>query len=134
MIVADASIIVPLLVWGHERASASERLLRAIPNWIAPPLWRSEVLSALFTYLRAGLLTVEHAKSAYDQAENIVTDAAFTPDGRLLGLAHQVRCTIYDAQYAALAQSSGLPLVSNDRKLVSAFRAFARTPEEMLLG
>lgn len=132
MIVADASIVVPLLVRQGVRTDLAETLRERIPLWIAPPLWRSEVLNSLAKYVRVHELALQAAEQAYARALEIVIDSPFQPDGWMLRLATEARCSAYDAEYAALAISTGAPLVSNDRKLVEAFRGFARTPEEML--
>jgi predicted nucleic acid-binding protein len=132
MIVADASIVVPLLVRQGVRSDHAEDLRGRDSLWIAPPLWRSEVLNALAKYMRVYALDLRAAEQAFERALDIVTDSPFSPDGWMLRLVAETGCSAYDAEYAALAISTGAPLVSNDRRLVSAFRSIARTPEEML--
>lgn len=132
MIVADASIVIPILIDQGEPSDQSQALRERIGVWIAPPLWKSEVLNTLGKYIRFRGLPLASAELAFERALEIVTDSPFSPDGWMLRLVAETGCSAYDAEYAALAISTGAPLVSNDRRLVAAFRSFARTPEEML--
>ncbi|MDB4951833.1 MAG: uncharacterized protein JWM27_4482 [Gemmatimonadetes bacterium] len=143
MIVSDANLIVYLLVEG-ERSEAARTVLRKAPTWIAPPLWRSELMNVLNGYVKRGAFPLRHAVDLVSAAEAIVSsgDARSDP-AQVLGLSTTSGCTTYDCEYVALAQRFEIPLVTADRKMLAAFPSTATSLEsyaatagepEMMLG
>ena len=121
MIVADTNLIAYLLIPGPFGADA-DRVRRKDEAWIAPVLWRSELLNVLTTTIRAGALTLPHAQSIFRQAEVVVTTVADPSDPlQVLALAATSGRASYDCEFVALAQTAGVPLVTADRKVLSAF-------------
>jgi predicted nucleic acid-binding protein len=95
-----------------DRESAKHQLL-------APTLWRSEVLSALYEAVRAGKLTreVAHEQVQYVNALKIrlLGDAVLWR--RAWELAEQLDLpTKYEAEYVALSQLQKGTLVSTDKR------------------
>ena len=128
MIVADANLIAYLVMPG-ERPSEAEAVLAKDPTWAAPTLWRSEILSVVHKYVMRGDLTDARAVALLAQADEILGGREADVDSQqVLELASRSRCTTYDCEYVALAESLDVPLVTTDRAVLKAFPARATTP------
>jgi predicted nucleic acid-binding protein len=120
MIVADANLISFLVLRGENMATASAVYVKD-RDWIAPPLWRSEVRNVLCTYLRSGRVSLEQAIAAFKKAAELVADYdGHMPEDEVFALAVASGCSGYDCEYAWLAQRLHVPLVTGDRKLLAA--------------
>lgn len=129
MIVADTNLIAYLVLPG-ERTLAAEAVLRADPVWSAPLLWRSELRNVLATYVRGGRLALGDALSMAERAEELMSDREFTvPTEDVLALAASSGCSAYDCEFVILARDLGVPLVTVDAGLLSAFGDTAVAPE-----
>ena len=121
MIVADVNLVAYLLIEGHHTAAAQHALERD-SEWAAPLLWRSEWPNVLASYLRRGDLDLDAALERLALAETLFRGREFAPEGRrVLELVAASGLSAYDREYAALADHLGVPLVSNDVRLVRAF-------------
>ena len=129
MIAVDTNVIAYLLIEGEHTGNARV-VLRKDPDWIAPPLWRSEFRNVLMLYLRKGLMSLADAQRLLAGAEKYLERGEASPDSALvLSLALASGCTSYDCEFVALAQSLGVPLVTADRKVLAAFPSTAVSPE-----
>ena len=126
MIVVDTNVLAYLLLPGP-KTSLAEALLLDHPQWAAPPLWRSEWRNVLATYLRRDLLNLPAALALMQQAEAILS-AHEEPvsSEQVLALASSSRCSAYDCEFVAAAQQLGVPLVTEDQKILAAFPVEAR--------
>ena len=126
MIVVDTNVLAYLLLPGP-KTSLAEALLLDHPQWAAPPLWRSEWRNVLATYLRRDLLNLPAALALMQKAEAILS-AHEEPvaSEQVLALARSSRCSAYDCEFVAAAQQLGVPLVTEDQKILSAFPVEAR--------
>ena len=126
MIVVDTNVLAYLLLPGP-KTSLAEALLLDHPQWAAPPLWRSEWRNVLATYLRRDLLNLPAALALMQKAEAILS-AHEQPvsSEQVLALASSSRCSVYDCEFVAAAQQLGVPLVTEDRMILSAFPVEAR--------
>ena len=126
MIVVDTNVLAYLLLPGP-KTSLAEALLLDHPQWAAPPLWRSEWRNVLATYLRRDLLNLPAALALMQQAEAILS-AHEQPvsSEQVLELASSSRCSAYDCEFVAAARKLGVPLVTEDQKILSAFPVEAR--------
>jgi predicted nucleic acid-binding protein len=126
LIVVDTNVLAYLLLPGH-KTSLAEALLLDHPQWAAPPLWRSEWRNVLATYLRRDLLNLPAALALMEKAEAILS-AHEQPvsSEQVLALASSSRCSAYDCEFVAAAQQLGVPLVTEDRMILSAFPVEAR--------
>ena len=61
MIVADCNVLAYLVIPGA-RTSVAKQAFALDGDWTAPPLWRSEFLSVLATYLRVGAFDLTAAE------------------------------------------------------------------------
>src|SRR5690606_17991509 len=129
MIVVDANVIAYLLLRG-ERSEASDRLLEAHPDWVAPHLWRDEFLNVLCTHERQGMLTAQKTFDLLTDAMMLMEGRSYDlPPHRVLAVARRTGCTGYDSQYIALAEELGVPLYTHDRKVLLACLGLAMQPE-----
>ena len=126
MIVVDTNVLAYLLLPGP-KTSLAEALLLDHPQWAAPPLWRSEWRNVLATYLRRDLLNLPAALALVQKAEAILS-AHEEPvsSEQVLTLASSSRCSAYDCEFVAAAQQLGVPLVTEDQKILAAFPVEAR--------
>ncbi|MFT5144878.1 MAG: putative nucleic acid-binding protein [Rhodothermales bacterium] len=132
MIVSDASVIVSLVLPGHGGHSQAWKLLDAEARWIAPPLWRLELISSLLQYVRHGRYTADEAHEALTFAEGVVATSAIEPYKGTFDTALECRLSAYDAHYVELARSIGARLITLDQRLQKAAPDVAMSPEEFL--
>lgn len=134
MIVADTNLITYLLLGGQNYPAVRATFLLD-PEWAAPLLWRSEFRSVLLKYMRGGHLALVDALRLHDRAESLVAGrehAVRTDD--VLALAEKSGCSAYDCEFAALAASLGVHLVTEDRGMLAAFPHLAVTPATFALS
>ena len=130
MIVADTNLILYLLVPG-DLSEQAEAVLEQDPDWLAPLLWRSELRNALATYVRSGALELREAIEIVADAEALMNGReALVASPSVLRLSAGSGCSAYDCEFVALAEEEGLPLVTSDRRVRSAFPGIAISPEE----
>jgi len=126
LIVVDTNLLAYLLLPGP-KTSLAEALLLDHPQWAAPPLWRSEWRNVLATYLRRDLLNLPAALALMEKAEAILSaHEQSVSSEQVLALASSSRCSAYDCEFVAAAQQLGVPLVTEDRMILSAFPVEAR--------
>ncbi len=132
MIVVDTNIVAYLLVQG-ERTDLARALWERDSDWCSPSLWRHEFLNILATLVKVEGLPLAEASSLWASAVDILAGGE-RPIEMLeaLRLAAQHRISAYDAQFVALAQRLGVPLVTEDRGLRRAFPETARSLSELL--
>jgi predicted nucleic acid-binding protein len=121
VIVVDSNIVAYLYLPGDYTAQA-EALLQQDPDWVAPLLWKSEFRNILAGYMRRNVLTFNAARDLQLEAENLLAGAEYEVDSRLvLELVRDSNCSAYDCEFAALALTLGVKLVTMDAKLLKAF-------------
>lgn len=129
MIVVDATVLIDLLGEGAPKAAVAA-VLGADPCWAVPLLWRSEVANALATRMRHGHLSVDEALIRFEAVSRAVAGQEYpVPPDRVLRACAASGCTAYDCEYVVLAESLGVPLVTDDRQVLKAFPGLAVTPE-----
>jgi predicted nucleic acid-binding protein len=120
VIIADTNLIAYSLIEGPFTADAL-RVMRIDEEWLAPPLWQSELLSVLWLSVRTRVLSHARADEVYSEAEVLVHTAERPVPQHALALAVSSGCSTYDCEFVALAQATGVPLVTNDQKVLAAF-------------
>ena len=134
MIVADTNLVVYSVIEG-ERSAAARRVRQRDAEWAAPPLWRSEFRNVLTIYVRQGLLSAQESEQAWRLGASFITHPQPEPDPvATLRLAHDRRLSGYDAEFAALAEALGVPLVTADRRLLQACPDLAVSLEGFVSG
>jgi predicted nucleic acid-binding protein len=121
VIVVDSNVIAYLYLPG-DHTERAESLLEHDADWAAPLLWRSEFRSILAGYMRRKMLAFEVARDLQLEAESLLAGAEYEVDSRLvLELVRDSDCSAYDCEFAALAMTLGVNLVTMDAKLLRAF-------------
>ena len=121
MIVVDTNIISYFYLPTNQTRRA-EKLLEQDPTWSAPILWRSEFRNVLAFYLRKKLIDIETALTIQQEAEDLLHSHEFeAPSLNILSLVSQSSCSAYDCEFVAVAQLLGIPLVTEDKKLIKEF-------------
>ena len=128
MIVADTSLIAPCVLPG-EMTEMAFAVYGRDSEWVAPPLWRSEVRNVLATYMRLKGMSLGVAKEAWRRADSIVDDAPEPAAADVLDLAHASGASAYDCEFVAVAKSLGILLVTADRRLARLFPTICVSPE-----
>jgi len=119
VIVLDTSAVVDLFVGGPRREPAL-RALRRFKHQAIPPLWRSELRSALLKYVRARRLDIGAATRAFQSAERQLSRIEVQPvTRRVLEAAIAFRLSSYDAEYIALAQQLGALVLTADSRTLA---------------
>ncbi len=127
MVLLDASVLVELVVAGRHRQGADALLARysnAEPRLVFASAAHAlvEAASALRRLVRLGILGPPSGSEAIDWLSRL--DLALDPTAPRLGRIWSLRevMSAYDAAYAAMAEVIGGPLVTVDRRLLSACR------------
>jgi predicted nucleic acid-binding protein len=132
MIVADANLLAYLVMPGA-RTGEAEAVLAKDPTWVAPALWRSELRSVVHKYIMRGDLTVARAVTLLGQVDEVLGGREGDVNSQaVLDLASHSHCTTYDCEYVALANTLGVPLITTDRAVLTAFPKCAMTPAQFL--
>lgn len=132
MIVADANLIAYFAVEGT-RTPASRLVFAKDRVWIAPELWRAEVLSVLSGRIRRNEDTLEGAELDYLYAESLMRSNTYAVDfRRVLSVVAQTGCTGYDSQYIALAEDRRVKLVTTDGGILANAKHVAVSPAQFL--
>lgn len=132
MIVVDTNLIAYLFL-NSDHSAQAEQILRSDPDWAAPLLWRSELRSVLFLYLRKQLLVLADAQVIMGEAQRLMRGREYEVNSeQILNLATSSACSAYDCEFVALASDLGVPLVTVDRQLLQQFPRPAISPEQFL--
>jgi len=123
VIVADVNLIAYLWISG-EMTELAERALRKDSEWAAPQLWKSEFRNVLAHYYRKGLMDPALMKRCLQGAESMIRAYAI-PSLFVLKKVVQSTCSAYDCEYAALAESLNVPLVTADKQICRQFPGLA---------
>jgi predicted nucleic acid-binding protein len=132
MIVADCTLIAQLVIHTSETERA-EQIYGADPEWIVPPLWRSELRNVLRMHVVEAGMPLHSALERMSIAEERFAAAEHPVASRdVLAVATKSRCSAYDAEYLSLARELSVPLVTSDRRLRNLFPRVAISPAAFL--
>lgn len=122
MLVVDASVAVKWLL-NEEDSEQASALFEQPYRLIAPDLIRIEVLAAITKNVRKNILSVEDADRYATRWRSLIARKAFfiletDPEySEATALALQVKHSIYDCLYLAVARQFRIPLVTADKRL-----------------
>ena len=134
MIVADVNLIAYLLIDGPF-TEAAKGALRRDPHWLAPVLWRHELLNILATSVRENRLTESQAMVVLANAPHFVQDEVIEPARMdVLRLSVESRMATYDCEYVVLAQRLMVRLITADKKVLQRFPDVAMSIEDFAQG
>ena len=131
MIIVDANVLAYLVVDGPLTVLA-ERVGEKDPDWRAPRLWHSEMLNALSGYIRKGIFSIDEALSALEDAHAAILHEVAIDEAAVLRLVSISQCSAYDCEYVAAAQALRVPLVTEDKQLLSSFPQVAISMKEFV--
>lgn len=118
MIVADANVIAYWLIEG-EFTELARRLYDREPIWVVPDLCRHELANVIASYVKHRAMVVADVPSLWQGIELLVDGREYDIDFcEVIALAVNKGFSAYDAQYLYLANSLGVPLITQDKKLV----------------
>lgn len=127
MIVVDTNVIA--YCWLNSKVSDVAQLVRREdPDWHVPILWRSEMRSVLSGFIRRKDLSLAQAQRVMASMEADLSEGEHivrTED--VLRLVSETRLTAYDCEYVGLATQLGAHLVTEDREILQAAPAIARS-------
>jgi predicted nucleic acid-binding protein len=127
VIVVDVNVLAYLLIEGEHSAKASA-LLEREPEWVAPPLWRDELINVLCTYERLGKAERAENLQRLALAEQTLAKTYEVPAETIFSVAAKTGCSGYDSQYLALAMELGVPLFTFDKKILTSSPQTAKRP------
>jgi len=132
MIVIDTNILIYALI-ECDNSIMIPQLRKKDADWRTTGLCLHETLNVLVTYQRRGLLRLEQCRELLKSATRFITVAQCEVDMEAsLVFAAKYGITGYDAQYAALAQTLAVPLITEDRKLRQAVPGLAISMQEFI--
>jgi predicted nucleic acid-binding protein len=134
MIVVDANIVASLVMPG-ESAELAEALHQFDPEWVAPSLIVSELVSVLLKGVRTRSWRLADAEASLGLALELVGDRQVDPEPmRVMRLAGGSRCSTYDCEYVVAAEMFDCALATFDAQVLKAFPSRAVHPERLLAG
>lgn len=101
------------------RSATARAVHQRDPGWTVPPLWASEVRHVRMKYVRSGALSVPEALDAVE-ALDVLVAVRPVAHAEVLGAADTYGLSGYDAEYVALAERLGVPLVTSDKHVLTA--------------
>ena len=121
MIVTDATLLVhlSLSVIEPDLSGLARAVRRRDRDWVVPALWASEVRHVLMKYVRGEALSVPEALDAVEALDVLVTVRPVA-HAEVLDAAFRYGLSGYDAEYVALADRLGVPLVTSDKRVLAA--------------
>jgi len=132
MIVVDSNAVAYYLIEGEHTALAHE-VRRRDRDWLAPPIWRHEMLNILAMYALHGGMDAAVCQEVWDQALSLMRRGVCEVDmSHALGLAIENAISAYDAQFVELASNRNIPLVTQDRRLLTKFPELALSMREFV--
>ncbi|WP_030055415.1 MULTISPECIES: type II toxin-antitoxin system VapC family toxin [Streptomyces] len=116
-VVVDCSALVRVLTDHGPAGHAARDRLRGLDTLAAPSLLDYELVSALFGMVRGGKLAEKEAAKAIADYQSLAVTRHETLIlwQRVRELNHNL--SAYDAQYVALAETLGVPLVTSDARI-----------------
>jgi predicted nucleic acid-binding protein len=121
MIVVDTNIISYLLIPNDTYNPLAEAIYQKDSRWSSPLLWRYEFMSVLSIYLRKDLMDVASCKSVYKEAMDLVISGPISNSDAVFNIVQQSSLSSYDFEFVALAMQTGLPLITEDKKILREF-------------
>jgi predicted nucleic acid-binding protein len=129
VIVVDSNVVAYFWINGPLTETA-QQVWGKDPEWHVPLLWRSELRSILTGYLRDGTLDAWQIAQVMAAAEATFADREhLVSSEKVFAIVGESKLSAYDAEFVALAEVLGAPLVTADRTVLRAFPDRALTME-----
>jgi predicted nucleic acid-binding protein len=116
VIIVDTNVLAYCLIQGVQTEKA-HKLQKIDSDWRAPQLWRAELVSVVNKYLKAKLLTMARAHEILAEASKVFGGIDMVVEmSEVLRVAAETGASTYDAHFLALAQRTGIPLITGEKK------------------
>jgi predicted nucleic acid-binding protein len=134
LIIVDTNVIAYFIVPG-DITQLAEAVRDKDPSWAAPWLWRSEMRNLLSLYVKREILSLAEIQEHMASAEDLLLGREYqVASDEVLTLAANSGCTAYDCEFVYLAEILSVPLITTDKKLLSAFPQFTQSMEAFTAG
>jgi predicted nucleic acid-binding protein len=132
VIVVDTNVIA--YCWLNFKVTDVAQLVRRQDaEWRVPPLWRSEMRNLLAGFIRRKELGLADAQRAMALMEGDLGRYEQVADSAdVLDLVGKTKLTAYDCEFVALAMYLDVPLITEDRDILKAMPAVARSMADFL--
>jgi predicted nucleic acid-binding protein len=132
VIVVDTNILVYALIAMPETSLVRE--VAAIdPDWVVPPLWKYEFISALVTLVRGRALTAAQAEASIADAERLASPRELDTDLiSAFRAASTFDLSAYDGTFIALAQDLNVRCVTADGRMLRNASTIAISPTDFV--
>lgn len=132
MIIVDTNVISYLFLPNEKYGRTAEDVLSADRIWIAPGLWYYEFFNVLTVYLQNDVFGKEFFIKVLSSAMDLIKTHDPVDQNIIIDLAEASSLSGYDCQYVALATEMSLPLVTEDKKILSEFPNIAVSMEAVI--
>ena len=134
MIVVDTNV-VSYFYLNSDYSSLAENVFKKDPRWSVPFLWRSEFRNVLSLYIKKKLLTLAEAIEIFEFAEELLKNNEYNVNSfQVLDLSYESGCSAYDCEFVNLAKDLNVPLVTEDKKVLSSFPDTAISMKKFVTG
>jgi len=132
MIAVDTNIVC--YYWlPSPRTAEAEALEQREPEWLVPPLWRSEFRNALAGGVRHGVIGMANALELLHRAESRLRNyEREVLSQSVMNLVARSSCTAYDCEFVAVAREQGVHLITADREILREFPHLAVSLDDFL--
>ena len=132
MIIVGTDILSYYLIQG-ERTAKAHQLKKYDGDWRAPQLWRAEFVSVVNKNLKAKIVTLAQAHEILTVAANIYSGIDMPIEmSAVLSVAAATGASTYDAHFLALAQRTGKPLITGEKRHPGALNGLAINIDDFL--
>jgi predicted nucleic acid-binding protein len=129
VIVVDSNVVAYFWINGPLTETA-QQVWAKDPEWHVPLLWRSELRSILTGYLRDATLNATQIAQVMTAAEaTFAGHEHLVASENVFAIVGDSNLSAYDAEFVALAEVLGAPLVTADRIVLRAYPDRALTME-----
>jgi predicted nucleic acid-binding protein len=129
MIVVDVNILLYSYFPSDYKAQV-DNLFNKDPDWMSPPLWKSEFRNVVGKYIKGGLV-YERAREIIELVEQFMEGNEIpVTSNEVLALVNESGCTAYDCEYVAAALKRRVPLITFDKEVLKKFPGIAFSIEE----
>jgi predicted nucleic acid-binding protein len=132
VIIVDTDILAYCLIQGV-RTEKAHALQKIDPDWRAPQLWRAEFVSVVNKYLKGKIISLVQAHEILAAAGKSFGGIDMGVDmAAVLSIAAATGASTYDAHFLALAQRTGRPLITGEKRHPGAPHGLAMNIEDFL--
>jgi predicted nucleic acid-binding protein len=134
VIVADTNLIIYLLI-DSEQTPFAEQCGKRDPFWVAPAVWRHELINALSQHVRLRGLAMDDAMAALATADGLIETVTLRGlDEQIMRWSADHGLAGYDAEFAVAAELLDVRLITADKALIRECNGRAVSPRDFAAG